>query len=268
MKRIVSSMEEYNRITQDWQDQLNRYNQEMSDYEDQVKKYRIAQKQIHNEAVAKFTSDLCNAVTSSYTENLRVRIDSGYISLLKVHIDYAENDLHGGHALNWNYGIDVEVNEDGTSDVKKESGSWSGLNATTSENIQELEQSIKMLKFIQSRSDQYWLDLVANCDVDYEDYVTMDRPKKPTSSELASKQIDALAGTGKWIVGQRKGQYLEVTKATNSMFFYDEYMALRDKSVYYGYTRRMNKEKFIETMVKLPITLTSKEEVEKQIENK
>lgn len=263
MKRIVSSLEEYNRISQEWQDQLNRYDQDMAEYEDQVSKYRIALKQTHNEAVAKLTSDLCNAVTSSYTENIRVRIDSGYMSLVKIRIDYGENDLHGDHALKWNYDIDVKVTEDGTGDVKKESGSWSGLSATTSENIQELEQSVKMLKFIQSRSDQYWSDLVANCDVDYQDYVTLDRPRRPSDNEFSFKQIEALVGTGKWIVGQSKGHYLEVTKATNSMFFYDEYRTLGDGSLYSsGYTHRMSKDKFISTMVKLPISVTSKEEVE------
>ena len=68
-------------------------------------------------------------------------------------------------ALSWNF--NVELDRDGK--VKKETGSWSGLKATTAEQLESLRQTLKALEIL---NDLDWEAIIDVKVPDEDDYVT------------------------------------------------------------------------------------------------
>lgn len=67
---------------------------------------------------------------------------SRHLDGLEVKITNGDNP-YNGQSLNWRMNIEVEDDE-----VKKESSSWSGLNATTKEHIDNLKENVDVLERI------------------------------------------------------------------------------------------------------------------------
>lgn len=77
-------------------------------------------------------------------------------------------------ALSWNW--NVYLDKDGT--VKKDSGSWSGLKATTVEQLDDLEETLRVLKVL-NRLD--WANLISRANAkrpNWNDYVTASSPSR------------------------------------------------------------------------------------------
>lgn len=174
-------------------------------------------------SVKEQVEDALSAFTSL---NLEINVDSGWDSSLKVSIGSNQHDVHNEHkALSWDWTAYVDRE---TGELKKESGSWSGLNAVTAEQIESLKQSAACLEVINS------LDWESMLNVDlpkYEDYVTNDVYEKDPDDgrnfkqELLEADVEDAMNAGLWIKGHgyrwynsRTEVYYKVLKETPSQY--------------------------------------------------
>lgn len=140
---------------------------------------------------------------------------------LRVYIRVNDRDVHDKKkALSWNY--DVYLGDDG--EVIRETGSWSGLQATTEEQLEQLEQSLFALKELK---DLDWGDLLNKTLPNFRDYITVsnpryDRDKPDFDKELREAEMDD-------IIGQRK--LIEV-KAFPSSWYYPSYKMRNPPNVF------------------------------------
>lgn len=90
---------------------------------------------------------------------------------VKVDVRCNQNRLHNDDtALSWNWGATLDKDYN----VKKESGSWSGLQATTEEQIQSLEQSLDAIKTLNNFD---WATILNKPRPDYYEFVDKDNVK-------------------------------------------------------------------------------------------
>lgn len=143
-----------------------------------------------------------DALSAFTSLNLEVNVDLSWDSSLKVSIGSNQHNVHDEHkALSWDWTAYVDRK---TGELKKESGSWSGLNAVTTEQIESLKQSAACLEVINS------LDWESMLNVDlpkYEDYVTNDVYEKDPDDgrnfkqELLEADVEDAMHAGLWIKG-------------------------------------------------------------------
>lgn len=126
-------------------------------------------------------------------------------------------------ALSWNYKVQLLPN----GKTERESSSWSGLNATTEENIESLSQTLDALKFLLNVD---WAGLLNQKVPEYDDYITerlgLDQGPDFDFMLLEDELIDA-AGTDKGFKGYNKdthdpGWYV-ITKVTPKRFYTEFY---------------------------------------------
>lgn len=167
-------------------------------------------------------------------------------------------------ALSWNY--DVKIDKDGN--VKKETGSWSGLNATTTEAIEDLKNTVKALEILQAID---WKTLLLNNKhPEYGDYITERDPSSEHNKKsvefdkrLDEADIADIIGTNKAIKSNGGRMYngivwkriLKETPSQYTVVEYPNYM-FTDTDGTYGpkfyndYEYRISKDKFMETLVR------------------
>lgn len=107
-------------------------------------------------------------------------------------------------ALSWNYS--VRINREG--EVTAETGSWSGLQATTAEQLDSLEQTLGALRELNK------IDWKTEIDVDtpqYEDYVNVRDPKYESEPDFDAMLMEADVDD---IVDTRRGIYRDATGAS------------------------------------------------------
>lgn len=113
--------------------------------------------------------------------------DSG----LNVSIRCNERDKFADtSALSWNY--DCYIEEDG--EVKKESGSWSGLKATTAAQLDSLKQTVAALELLNSLD---WYEILNKEMPKYSDYFDggVERPERVDfNKELQEAEIEDVIG--------------------------------------------------------------------------
>ena len=178
-------------------------------------------------AIANSVKEQIEDALSAFTNlNLEVNVDLSWDSSLKVSIGSNQHNVHDEHkALSWEWTAYVDRK---TGELKKESGSWSGLNAVTTEQIESLKQSAACLEVINS------LDWESMLNVDlpkYEDYITNDVYEKDPDDgrnfkqELLEADVEDAMNAGLWIKGHgyrwynsRADVYYKVLKETPSQY--------------------------------------------------
>ena len=187
--------------------QRDEYNRQKADnvqkYEKQVKDY----------------DEAMSAVTDKVEKDLRLRL----AKFDKLHFDVSvapaffrdrglsvriscneDNKFADDSALSWNYA--VRVNDKGG--VISETGSWSGLKATTAAQLDSLEQTLAALRELNK------IDWKTEIDIDtpqYEDYINMLDPRYDVEPDfnamLMEADVDDIAGT-------KRGIYRDATGAS------------------------------------------------------
>lgn len=126
-----------------------------------------------------------------------VRVEFNYGSLAEVRVRCNEDKKFSeDSALSWDYSALFNPK---TGEVKKESGSWSGLKATTSAQLDSLRQTVEALEALNSVNYSELLNVKA---LNYDDYSYEQEDETPEydyDTELASQQIRELIGKGKAI---------------------------------------------------------------------
>lgn len=115
----------------------------------------------------------------------------GYVGIRIRCNEYAKDT-----ALSWN--INIKLDFDGN--ILKESSSWSGMNATTSENIAELRQTVDALEEINNMD---WAPILNAALPDWSDYNEggLERPEPQNfDQEILEAELEDLIGTNKAIL--------------------------------------------------------------------
>lgn len=113
---------------------------------------------------------------------------------IRVRIE-CNNYNHRDHALSWR--IDLKMDYEGN--LIKETGSWSGLEATSMDNIKELRQTVDALEEINTMD---WTPLMTRALPKFSDYYegAIERPETQNfNQELAEAELEELIGQNKLI---------------------------------------------------------------------
>ena len=175
------------------------------------------------------------------------------------------NNVHSkDKALSWEWSAKIDMN---TGEVIKDSGSWSGLNAVTAENIRSLRQSVDCLETLNSMDWQHILNVKLP---DLNDY-TLPQEKDPDADrdfdqELVEADIEDAIGSGALIAGHgyqyyrpSARVYYQVLKESESNYWVSEiYPSEADDPSQYPEPYRITKKKFF-GLIDKPVELVEVE---------
>lgn len=139
--------------------------------------------------------------------DLEVHVSSGWNDRLEVRVESNQHNLHSEHkALSWDYR--ASLTKEG--EVKKETGSWSGLNAVTEEQLESLRQSVACLEILNSID---WAAILSTPTPNSDDYITVNkydvnRNRPNFEQELKEAEIDEAIQHGSWIKGHGYKWYM------------------------------------------------------------
>lgn len=189
-------------------------------YDEQHKKWSNALHDVYANVKAEVEAQLANFDAL----NLEIDVSSGWNDGLEVRVGSNQHNVHSEHkALSWDYR--VNLTKEGK--VKKETGSWSGLNAVTEEQLESLRQSVACLEILNSMD---WASILSTPTPDSDDYITVnkydvDRNRPNFEQELKEAEIDEAIQNGSWIKGHgyrwynsRADVYYKVLKETPSQY--------------------------------------------------
>lgn len=129
---------------------------------------------------------------------------------IRVEIHVNDRDVHDkSKALSWNY--DAYIND---GEVVRETGSWSGLNAVTPEQLEHLEQSVAFLKELANLD---WMGILNKDMPKYKDYLKTDDPRYDRNKPDFDAELDQVDIED--IIGQRK--MIEVKPFSTSWYYSD-----------------------------------------------
>lgn len=170
-------------------------------YEDQYQNYRNARYDWSDNLV-----DLIKSQFSSYLTklpNLRITVDAGW-GRIEIRFNYEDRSSNENISLRWDYRITLEE----SGEIQKESNSWSGFNATTPEQVDDLMNSANFLRALVNFD---WKDILNKAKAEqpqYEKYVGVKDPdydpdyKDPGYDKMIGEaDIEEAVESGKWIKG-------------------------------------------------------------------
>ena len=188
-------------------------------YDDAVNKQNEERKQYRNAEwdVMKGVEELVMHKIGKTSLNLDVSVDRAWRDGLEVRINNGNNP-HDDQALNWNW--QVQMTDDG--DVKKDSGSWSGLSAITSEQIANLKESVRVIEILNNLD---WKNLLTVELPNYSDYIKTELPEQENfDQQLVEADVEDAAEQGLLIKGHGYKMY-----APRATVFYNV-LNMTDKS--------------------------------------
>lgn len=231
---ILRKKEEYHRL----------YDQRTSEYDE------------YSHAVSDTFNKLADSIKKAIgytTLNLRVNVKKLWNDIM-VNIDNG-TDPHDRQALNWNWA--ARLNKDG--ELKTESGSWSGLSATTTEQIDNLKESVRILEILNNMD---WKTILNVTLPDEAEYVKTPLPVYDRfDDQLLELDVEDAAEKGLLIKGhaykryQKGTVYYNILNMTDKSFNVQE---IREDDI--GDTSRwgdpytIRKSKFFDSILYTPFT--------------
>lgn len=138
MKKIIRAARDIETITKELDAIRDTISKKKEAYDRDYKNYKKAMREVFQKTEDKVLKEI-----GETSIPLEVDVSSSrYLDGLEVKITNGDNP-YNGQSLNWRMNIEVEDDE-----VKKESSSWSGLNATTKEHIDNLKENVDVLERI------------------------------------------------------------------------------------------------------------------------
>lgn len=139
-------------------------------YNEQESRYRAQQQEYYNaeETALRPIKEHIQALFEKYPLlEPEIRVEFSYEKRVEARVFCNEHSRHNGTtALSWDYRAILDTE---TGELKKESGSWSGLEATTDAELDQLEQSVKVLRELNATN---WSQLLQVARPKVKDYVT------------------------------------------------------------------------------------------------
>jgi len=180
------------------------YNRQQAVYNDQKRNYNTVLYDVGDEL-----EEAVKKAIGPTSINLQVEvIPYGTYSSdsYSVHVNANDsNKFSDDVALSWNWS--VYLDKDGT--VKKDSGSWSGLKATTVEQLDDLEETLRVLKVL-NRLD--WANLMGRANAkrpDWDTYITTHpsrRDRPDFEQQLKDAAVEDTIGKDVLIQGKGSGK--------------------------------------------------------------
>lgn len=253
------------------------YEQEYQDrkarHDAQEKNYRLAEEAMEDGIIQVIQDKLGNLA-----EGLSIRITYRFRNIA-VDVDNETEKGNEDVSLRWNW--TVYLDKDGN--IVKDSGSWSGLQAVTSEQIRHLRHCIDQIEALNNID---WVEILQVEVPKYSEYVTEDNPAydrdKPNfDKELLEADVEECIGkdlliadkNGKiyyLLIGETPTQYKikEYGNYNNMIIDYEGFLkkyrenggtntypgTLAEYIATNGYDYRMKKDKFLD-LIKNPVTV-------------
>lgn len=136
-------------------------------------------------------------------------------------------------SLSWHY----DINVDNSGNVNKETGSWSGLKATTLEQLDDLKESVRLMEIIGNID---WASLLQRAAINYDDYIDSDnatalherqKTRPDYENQIAAAEVEEYIGQNIWVKlsgspssqwGNARGEYYaKIDRATPSRYVID-----------------------------------------------
>lgn len=141
----------------------------------------------------------------STTLDLTIDVGDSFGTGYRIRISDEDNKFDGDKALSWTWEVSLDMN----GDVKKESSSWSGMNAVTANNINNLKEIVRVLEILNDIDFKTMLNRVTLPNPD--DYITRPNPKYEKSEDfdqmLLEAEVEDCIGTRKGILGTYSKYY-------------------------------------------------------------
>lgn len=231
-----------------------------SKYDAQYRKY--LEEEVRREE--KIRNDVIGAIGETSLD-LTVDVIRRFEHKYEIRVSDEDDKFNGDKALSWDWKVYLDKN----GDVKKESSSWSGMNAVTAKNLSNLKEIVRVLEILNNIDFKMLLEEIRP--PRYQDYITENNPEYETAPdfdrELMEADIEDCIGTRKGILGTgskfyRGNVYHFIQRETPSSYnmwdipaYYVEKNdgSLSDLFEKYndaGYNYNMRKDKFFETIEK------------------
>lgn len=200
IKRTAITASKRDEILQRKADWEADYNTRKTAYDDQYRKFRTAD-QSESDRLAEAVKDAIGDTTLDIDIDVTNNFNNGY----KVQISDENDMFNDSKALSWSYSARLDKDNN----VVKETSSWSGLNATTIENLENLKEIVRVLERL-NKID--WQELISTIrPPEYTDYVTVRDPRyedRPDfDSELREADLEDMVGTSTGIVCEDSKYY-------------------------------------------------------------
>ena len=195
-----------------------------------------------------------------YSDLIDIRVSRDYnwssgAPYLRVEISYDLNKTKN-QSLAWSYSVGLDKDDN----VKKESGSWSGLNAVTQEQLDDLEKSIEILKKLNIID---WESIVKTDVPSVKDYVTTKTlPEKDFTFEQFNADLEDFVGQDVIFIskylksenyyGSRYGYIIKrlTNKRVEYVPIYDPIVKLKNNKDYINHIKEQSQEGYTEVMSK------------------
>lgn len=260
---LRKEMADYDARTQAMQ---TKHDEQYSQYRQRINEEQTAlEKEVRDAIGPSSIEDI--VVTAQLSWDLSATRDESQNSFWRVYIKVNDNrKWDEGSALSWHY--DVDLDKDG--EVKKETGSWSGLKATTASQIEDLKESVRLMEIIGSLD---WKALLKRAKIDYSDFIdeensqSLNERKKTRpdyENQIAAAEVEEYIGQNVWILlsgspssqwgNARTEYYAKVSKQTPSRYIVDmvpaKYIGTESASVYTMTDVTVSKANFLAKVVK------------------
>lgn len=147
MKKFVVAARNRDEIIRRRDEYQSDYEAKKKQHDEEYSNYQRAQHTVLA-GVENIVRDMLKNVSAKLNLEINAEEDWNYTSDttgVKISVRSNEHDVHNkDKALSWNWS--VKLNKDG--DIVKDSGSWSGLNAITEENLESLRLSVEALEIL------------------------------------------------------------------------------------------------------------------------
>lgn len=178
------------------------------------------QKKSYHKATADYEADIADSVMSHLSGikiNLDIEVNLRYHNF-SIRVSHGEINDRDTASLRWNY--TVEFNPF-TNEIEKETNSWSGLQATTVDQVDDLKESVKAIEILVNMN---WDNIVASAmsqSPKLEDYITMNNPQydehEDYDSQILEEQLKPLIGSDNIV--KFKNGYKFVVKSTPKFYY-------------------------------------------------
>lgn len=146
----------------------------------------------------KIRNDVIGAIGETSLD-LEIRVSGRFEHKYEISVSDENDKFNEDKALSWDWKVYLDKN----GDVKKESSSWSGMNAVTAKNLSNLKEIVRVLEILNNIDFKMLLEEITP--PRYQDYVTENNPEYETAPdfdrELMEADIEDCIGTRKGILG-------------------------------------------------------------------
>lgn len=266
MKRVAinSSVEDFDRVSKEYDDAVARREQQQKEHNRQYRQYIIRLKASQDIIVENIRNLIEDATDSDFMRFVDIYAHV-YSNGGTIKVSYGENNKFDDDVpLVWNWTFELGRYGD-DNETNRATNSWSGLNATTSQNVEVLKKCVSALEALSKVNDDYIVSLIRKNAVDKSDYVSQEVDNVDTDSYLMRK-LEALAGTDRYFLtfdGPYHQDYYRIVKDTGKQFVVESVRVTKPSHTYDwridGYvdklsekiglgTKRYSKVKFADTI--------------------